>query len=307
MPFSNVDPQAILESLGIHNARLERNLFGVETAVWRVEYGKSVYALRVFRVGENAKQARELIALKTATSAGILVPKVITHGTWQGNAVSLLSWLPGQMLGLEFIGKTEPERLSYLSEKLGRTLANIHCVSAPCGWQSEPHSWVKLAGEGELELQEHLLSLPLRSDALLHMDFHPFNVMIEGDIITGVLDWSGATSGDARADIAKFVTLAIFAPVSPRPGAPGRTPEEVILRQHIIKAFEKGYREISELPDDLSLFYAWAGAAIIHNVRSKIGKPGETVQEHHLDGVKRWTTEWKRKAGLEVEDELVAA
>lgn len=178
MPFSTVNPHAILESLGIQNARPERIPFGAETAVWRVEYGNNIYALCVFRSGEHAKQVREIVALKTAASAGVPVPKVVTHGTWQGNAVSLLSCLPGQMLGLELTQQTKLERLQYLSEKLGTTLAKIHDIPAPHEWQSEKHRWVKLAGEGELELQKRLLSIPLRSDVLLHMDFHPFNVML---------------------------------------------------------------------------------------------------------------------------------
>jgi aminoglycoside phosphotransferase (APT) family kinase protein len=296
---AKLEPHAVLETLGIKgDVKLERAAFGADTAVWKVEHEGHVYGLRVFRPNEESRREREILAMAAAASAGIPVPEVIAQSTWQDRPALLLSWLPGKMMVFELTTKSSPERVQRLSESLGRTLAAIHRVPAPLELRGEPHAWVKLAGPDELELQERLLSLPLRIDALLHMDFHPLNVTLEADHITGVLDWSGATAGDPRADVARFVTLTTLAPISPQPGAPPRTPEEDSLRQRIIAAFEKGYRETGELKDNLALFYAWAGAAIIHNVRSKIGQPGETVQDHHLDGVRRWTDEWKHKAGL---------
>jgi aminoglycoside phosphotransferase (APT) family kinase protein len=294
-----LEPHAILESLGIKGeTKLEKIPFGAETDVWKVEHEGKAYALRVFRSGESLKQQREIIALRAAKSADILVPEVIAQGVWQDRAASLLWWLPGKMLVLELTLQNNLERVQMLSEKFGRTLAAIHCVIAPSELRGKVNAWVKLAGEEELELQERLLALPLQTDALLHMDFHPLNVMLEGDYITGVLDWAGATAGDPRADFARFVTIANLGPVSPRPNAPAKTPEEANLRQHIIKAFEKGYREMNDLGDDMALFYAWAGAVLYRNVRSKIGKPGESVQEHHLVPVKKWINTWKHRAGL---------
>jgi aminoglycoside phosphotransferase (APT) family kinase protein len=296
---TGLEPHAVLESLGIQSeVRLEKIPFGAETDVWKVGYEGKLYALRVFRSSENEKQKRELAALKAAKSASILVPEVIAQGTWQDRAVSLLSWLPGKMLVLELTVQNSLERIQMLSEKFGQTLAAIHQVTAPNELRGEVNAWVKLAGAEELELQERLLSLPLQTDALLHMDFHPLNVMLDGDDITGVLDWAGATAGDPRADFARFVAIANLGPVSPRLNAPAKTPEEAELRQRTIKAFAKGYREINDSGDDMALFYAWAGAALYHNVRSRIGRPGEAVQEHHLEPVKQWTNQWKYRAGL---------
>jgi fructosamine-3-kinase len=155
MPFSHVDPYAILESLGIKGeVKLERIPFGAETDVWKVELEGKLYALRVFRSGESAKQQREVAALKTAASAGILVPEVIAQSTWQDRAVLLLSWLPGKMLVLELTVQNNLRRVQMLSEKFGRTLAAIHRVTAPNELRSDPHAWVRLAGPEELELQE---------------------------------------------------------------------------------------------------------------------------------------------------------
>lgn len=297
-PTLELDPHAVLKSLGMAGVtRLKRVPFGVETDLWRVESGGNVYALRVFRPGEGAKGARERAAL-TAAAEGVPVPKVVAQGRWGERLALLLSWLPGRMAVLELTVDTPWERVQSVSEALGRTLAAVHRIPAPSVLRRAPHAWIGLAGPDERHLQAQLLGLPLRTDALLHLDYHPLNVMVGGERVTGVLDWSGVTAGDSRADFAKVVTLFTLAPVSPRPGAPAKTPAEARLREHIIAAFEKGYREMGELEGDLSPFYAWAGAAVLHNVRAKIGRPGEAVEEHHLEPVRRWTEAWKRRAGL---------
>jgi Ser/Thr protein kinase RdoA (MazF antagonist) len=41
----------------------------------------------------------------------------------------------------------------------------------------------------------------------VHYDFSPLNILIDGDRVTGVVDWNGATSGDASFDL---VTLAFY-------------------------------------------------------------------------------------------------
>ena len=42
---------------------------------------------------------------------------------------------------------------------------------------------------------------------VVHYDFSPHNVLVDGDRITGVVDWGGATNGDAAFDL---VTIAAF-------------------------------------------------------------------------------------------------
>jgi Ser/Thr protein kinase RdoA (MazF antagonist) len=47
----------------------------------------------------------------------------------------------------------------------------------------------------------------VREADVVHYDFSPYNVLVVGDRVTGVVDWDGATSGDAAFDL---VTLAAF-------------------------------------------------------------------------------------------------
>jgi hypothetical protein len=41
----------------------------------------------------------------------------------------------------------------------------------------------------------------LPGDDLVHFDFHPGNVLVEGGRISGVVDWDGAGRGDRRLDL----------------------------------------------------------------------------------------------------------
>ncbi len=57
------------------------------------------------------------------------------------------------------------------------------------------------------EIAKRSRDLEVASRDVVHYDFSPYNVLAEGDRITGVVDWQGATSGDAAFDL---VTLAYY-------------------------------------------------------------------------------------------------
>jgi aminoglycoside phosphotransferase (APT) family kinase protein len=54
---------------------------------------------------------------------------------------------------------------------------------------------------------------PPDTDCILHLDFHPINLMFDGKGCTGVLDWSEADVGDRLADVATTLVLVAAAPV----------------------------------------------------------------------------------------------
>jgi hypothetical protein len=67
----------------------------------------------------------------------------------------------------------------------------------------------------------------LDGDDLVHTDFHPENVLVDADgVITGVIDWDGATRGDAGFDL---FTLR-FDLAHRAPGLHVDVPERVALR-----------------------------------------------------------------------------
>jgi hypothetical protein len=52
-------------------------------------------------------------------------------------------------------------------------------------------------------------NLDVPTDDIVHTDFHTDNMLVNKDVITGVIDWEGATSGDAAFDL---VTQSLYAP-----------------------------------------------------------------------------------------------
>jgi hypothetical protein len=57
------------------------------------------------------------------------------------------------------------------------------------------------------EIARRSRDLDIATGDVVHYDFSPYNILAEGDHITGVVDWTGATSGDAAFDL---VTLAYY-------------------------------------------------------------------------------------------------
>ena len=56
-------------------------------------------------------------------------------------------------------------------------------------------------------IADNARSVDVARTDVVHYDFSPYNILASGDRITGVVDWDGATSGDAAFDL---VTLAAY-------------------------------------------------------------------------------------------------
>ena len=77
MDEEQLNPNAILASLGFERPRSsERVSGGRDTAIFRVELGGELHALRVFRPGEDGIALREAQVMRAAGEGGIAVPRV---------------------------------------------------------------------------------------------------------------------------------------------------------------------------------------------------------------------------------------
>ncbi len=56
-------------------------------------------------------------------------------------------------------------------------------------------------------IAERARGLPVAETGVVHFDFSPYNVLADGDRVTAVVDWQGATNGDPAFDL---VTLALY-------------------------------------------------------------------------------------------------
>src|SRR5207247_5479867 len=123
---------------------------------------------------------------------------------------------------------------------------------------------------------------------------HAMNVMTDGRRITGVLDWANARAGDPRADLARTLTILRLSPL--RPGTPRlRT---LAARRLLELGWRRSYQSEAGAWDDMPIFFAWAGAVMLHDLAPRVGKPGTGILPVHMERIRRWTERWKRRAGI---------
>lgn len=284
------DPHTILASLGITDADAAQPITGgADTAIWQVIWRDQVYALRVFRPEQAAVCEREVRVMGAVAQAGIPVPEVIRQGLWEGRPALLLSWIAGKTLLSRL--QTQPWLIWTLGKAFGRVQAAVHAIPAPPDMDAT--RWIEWAGD-EPELKARLYDLPSRRTALLHLDYHPLNVMAQGIQISGVLDWANTQAGDPRADFARTCTILRMMPYGPN----GDSPYMALFRRLLERAWQSGYAQAGGKLDAMALFYAWAGAVMIRDLAPRVGKAGFWLEERHLDPVRRWRDEWKQRAGL---------
>jgi len=132
----------------------------------------------VLRVGERVGD--EVLAM-SAAAAHVPVPRVL--GQIEGAV--LLELLPGRPAG------------ELASAAAGRACGALH---------------ERLAG---VTAPEGLRELPGRERKLLHLDLHPYNVLVdEAGEVTAVIDWTNAAAGDAQLDAARTWSILTLDPAA---------------------------------------------------------------------------------------------
>jgi hypothetical protein len=182
------------------------------------------------------------------------------RGAWGDRAALLLDWCRGAPL-VEAVGR-RPADARRLGRLFGALQARIHAVPAPAGLPG----WLEAGGAAAEPLRQHLRGLGLRDGALLHLDYHPGNVLCDGAGLTGVVDWANAAAGDPRADLAR--TFTILGLDARRPGLPP------LLAAALLR-FALGWREGcagagAPLHDrGMAPFYAWAALALADELEDR--------------------------------------
>jgi aminoglycoside phosphotransferase (APT) family kinase protein len=287
MDEAPLDPNTILASLGFElPGSTERVSGGRDTAIFRVELGGDLYALRVFRPGEDVVARREAQVMRAAGEGGVPVPRVCAEGTWRDRAALLLSWCPGRPMAEELAAR--PWRAWPLGVLFGRCQAAIHGRPSPEALRAG-RAWIDWAGPGEEPIAARLRETAPREDSLVHLDYHLLNVMTDGERITGVLDWTNARAGDPRADYARTLTILRL---------DSGTASPLVLA--VLRVFEagwrRGYRRIAgRRPADMAPYYAWAGAVMLRDRGPRPDRPGG-MTARELGRVRAWAERWKKRA-----------
>jgi aminoglycoside phosphotransferase (APT) family kinase protein len=276
MPDPTLDPQAILTALGHPNARVVAPVGGGrDAAIWCVAEGDDAYALRVFPPGRVESTRREVAAMRAAVAGGIPAPAVQAFEVWHGHAALLLAWCPGHPLLTEL--QARPWRVYALGHMAGACLARIHRIQAP----ADLCPWAESTGIGGDVLAHRLAAAPhARSDAVLHLDYHPLNILTTGREVSAVLDWTNACAGDPRADLARAITIL-------RLDAGQLSPP----KRALVRLYELGLRRGYGPVEDLAPFLAWAGSYL----RADLVHRADATQLARID---TWIARWLRRAGL---------
>jgi aminoglycoside phosphotransferase (APT) family kinase protein len=93
---------------------------------------------------------------------------------------------------------------------------------------------------------------PPSSRSILHLDFHPGNVMVHKGAVSGVIDWANGTTGDPASDVGTTVALLTMGPVE----APALVPSALdALRKWLAGRYVAEYRRLNPIPMERVQYY----------------------------------------------------
>ena len=204
---------------------------GWESEVWSFDFvpQSGIEPLRlVARLyagpGAAGKGRTETVVMPFARNAGLAVPEVfgfVDDGNSSDRPLMVMERVEGAVLGDRMHQASESERDAWLAEfaKLAARLHQIDISGAmPAGireltmtaWLAEGAAAIEQFGMDEFRpvLDWLLANAPASERACLtHNDLHPWNVIVkpEGEMV--VIDWTNATLGDPRFDLAWTLLL----------------------------------------------------------------------------------------------------
>jgi Ser/Thr protein kinase RdoA (MazF antagonist) len=145
----------------------------------------------VLRVGERV--ADEVLAA-SAAAGHLPVPRVLDRLELEGVCAVLLERLPGRPAGA--LALDSPGRAAAAGSACGELHDAMAEITAPPGVRDAPGA-------------------TCRERRLLHLDLHPFNVLVDDDgEPTGVIDWANAAAGDPELDRARTWSLLTLDPAA---------------------------------------------------------------------------------------------
>jgi aminoglycoside phosphotransferase (APT) family kinase protein len=291
--FDGIDPREPLAALGVEDViEIKPISGGMDTLIWQVETSHGAYALRLFRRDQREQCSNEARAMRIVGTLGVPVPDVATYGMWGDRPAMLMEWCEGRNVldaALDDLDSIDP-----IGESMGRLHARMHAVPAPQEYWDNHQSWLEMAGPQEVELSGRLRGLGLSDGHLLHLDFHPLNVLCVGREVTVVLDWANVKVGDPRADVAR--TMSIFQLVSQSPTV--SSPDFKAVRTRLEHAWMAGYTQVAGPLPDMAVFEIWAVATFIRDMEKKIGMPDFWMEPADFDRLRDSVAALKRRAGF---------
>jgi aminoglycoside phosphotransferase (APT) family kinase protein len=271
--------EPVLAQLGIANVTSVTSVTGgADALLWRVEIGDDAFALRVLRPDQAAQSEREILLNQWMSDHEIPAPGIIASGTWQDRPAYLMRWIDGQPLASVLTSDTASLTATRkLLFEFGVLQARIHATPPPP--QLEQGTSFLYRHSNDAELNARLEAESAQEHALLHLDYHPLNVMVERGTITAVLDWANARTSDRRFDLARTRAIIELAPIEDEMFQP--------MISQAIALWKEGYESVAGALDIPPLFRWWAATFIEGDLSHRVGNPAVPwLTEAYLDRVR---------------------
>jgi len=220
--------------------------------------------LRVMtRADSGPRVLREVAVHEALVQAGFPAPRVLLHDTEPaplGLPFLVMERLPGGTMW-SAVGKgglpaifALPRRLAELQARLHR-LGGEGLAERARAFGMDPATMSvkadvqrlhqRIAREGLTGLLPGAdwlvgnLPTPAQAEVICHGDFHPLNVMMDGDRLSGVIDWANTAIAEPAYDIAGLRVIALYAdpgvPVAARGAA-------TLVRRLMVRRYMSVYR-----------------------------------------------------------------
>lgn len=236
------------------SASLKKIAEGREAEMFEWEDGR---ILRLYRNGESQSAALDSQKAAFARSCGVRVPEDYGMTSVNGRSGVIIERIEGPDLLTEI--NNRPWRLWQVGGIWGRLQADIHTHQAPLELrplklvtQQKIERGTQIPDDIRTAALQQMESLP-DGDRLLHGDFHPANIMRNGDEFV-IIDWSNVTRGPAEADYYRSYLMGSVGDMPP--GTPWLTRTFARFGRRIVRdAFDRAYRR--NLTPDPSIVEQW--------------------------------------------------
>jgi aminoglycoside phosphotransferase (APT) family kinase protein len=250
-----------------------------QTELWRISGighdGQLV--LRLFPIGNERPRDREVQAMGAARTAGLPVPDVIMTSVVADRPAILMTLASGATVTTA-LGSGR-DRARETGRTLGDVLGRINLLPAPEGL-APADAWLDRAGPELAPLRDRLIDLP-NANRLLHLDFHPENVLMENGEVTAVIDWPNTLPGPPHIDLGR--SRAILQMVRTLP----RLSPEVAAAVDVFEAgLVEGHERLHGPDPDPDLTLAWGVGTQCVDFTPQIQNPGSWVTAELVDHLK---------------------
>ena len=251
-----------------------------DTDLWRVHRagGEGDLLIRRFAAGADAMARRELLAMRAARAGGVPVPEVLAFDVLDERPVLVTAWCDG-LPAIEVL-ESSPGDAQRVGMLLGEALGRIHLVAAP-DELAPADAWITRGGPALAPLRATLEAVP-NADRLIHLDFHPHNVVMTPGKVEGVIDWANTLPGPPHMDLARSRAILTCA-------AMGMEMPEA--RLDLLRRFgagvAEGHARVAGPDPHPALSSAWGMAMTVDDLAGHLGKPGSWVTPPLLDTLRQ--------------------